>query len=124
MTGGANSWTGVSSRSVKVDVEPVDPAEVLESLASVPMFTWRMPAESEEVRHMGPMAEDFRDAYGLGASPTGIATVDADGVALAAIQGAILRIRALEEEVGELRRAVEACSHDRDERHGADEGGR
>jgi len=33
------------------------------------------------------MAQDFKAAFGLGESDTGITTVDADGVALAAIQG-------------------------------------
>lgn len=39
------------------------------------------------MKHIGPMAQDFRAAFGLGEIPTAIATVDADGVALAAIQG-------------------------------------
>lgn len=33
------------------------------------------------------MAQDFMAAFGLGGSDEGIGTVDADGVALAAIQG-------------------------------------
>ena len=37
--------------------------------------------------HMGPMAQDFHAAFGLGTDDKHIATVDADGVALAAIQG-------------------------------------
>ncbi len=36
---------------------------------------------------MGPMAQDFRDAFGLGTDEKHIGTVDADGVSLAAIQG-------------------------------------
>ena len=39
------------------------------------------------VRHLGPMAQDFKAAFNVGESDTGITTVDADGVALAAIQG-------------------------------------
>ena len=35
---------------------------------------------------MGPMAEDLRAAFGLGADDEHISTVDADGVALIAIQ--------------------------------------
>jgi hypothetical protein len=35
---------------------------------------------------MGPTAEDFASAFGLGADSTGISTVDQSGVALAAIQ--------------------------------------
>jgi hypothetical protein len=36
---------------------------------------------------MGPMAQDFHAAFGLGEDPRYIGTLDADGVALAAIQG-------------------------------------
>ena len=50
------------------------------------------------------MAQDFRAAFGLGASPTAIATVDADGVALAAIQG-------LNEKVESGRHKAEAQVH-------------
>ncbi len=39
------------------------------------------------MRHLGPVAQDFRAAFGLGRNDTTITTVDADGVALAAIQG-------------------------------------
>ena len=36
---------------------------------------------------MGPMAQDLYAAFSLGESDTGIDTIDADGVARAAIQG-------------------------------------
>jgi hypothetical protein len=36
---------------------------------------------------MGPMAQDFRAAFGVGEDDRHISTVDAEGVALAAIQG-------------------------------------
>ncbi len=36
---------------------------------------------------MGPMAQDFHAAFGLGVSDKLIDTIDPDGVALAAIQG-------------------------------------
>ncbi len=36
---------------------------------------------------MGPVAEDFHAAFGLGNSDRAISIIDADGVALAAIQG-------------------------------------
>ena len=43
---------------------------------------------------MGPMAQDFRDAFGLGETELGISTIDADGVALAAIQGLNAKLEA------------------------------
>ena len=57
------------------------------------------------------MAQDFRAAFGLGAHETAIATVDADGVALAAIQALNQKLeersRRLESENAELKRVVE-----------------
>lgn len=76
-----------SDRDQKTDFTPVDAAAVLAKVAALPIQQWRFKAEDTSVKHVGPMAQDFRTAFGLGEIPTAIATVDADGVALAAIQG-------------------------------------
>ncbi len=82
--GGA--WTNASDRDLKTAFAPVDPARILDALAALPLYTWQYRAEPESVRHLGPTAQDFRAAFGLGADDTSITTLDADGVALAAIQ--------------------------------------
>jgi hypothetical protein len=56
---------------------------------------------------MGPTAQDFRAAFGLGPNDTTISVVDADGVALAAIQGAAAKIATLEADNASLRADVE-----------------
>ena len=60
---------------------------------------------------MGPTAQDFHAAFGLGETPTMINTVDVSGVALAAIKGLNAKLEAevaeQAREIGELRRAVE-----------------
>jgi len=48
---------------------------------------------------MGPTAQDFYTAFGLGDGDTSIGTVDADGVALAAIQGLCAENQALKAQV-------------------------
>lgn len=99
-----------SDRNLKTDFAPVDPAAVLEEVARLPIQQWRFKAEAEEVKHVGPMAQDFRAAFGLGEIPTAIATVDADGVALAAIQGLNQKLEAelkqRDSEIAELRQAI------------------
>jgi len=65
----------------------VDGQEILASLADVPITTWNLKSQDPAIRHMGPVAQDFSAAFGLGESDTAISTIDADGVALAAIQG-------------------------------------
>ncbi len=52
----------------------------------VPILTWNYKSQDDSIRHMGPMAQDFRAAFGLGADDKHISTVDADGVALSAVQ--------------------------------------
>ncbi len=83
--GGAVHTT--SDRNKKENFEPVDSRAVLAKVAALPMSTWNYKTEDGKHRHMGPMGQDFRAAFGLGTDDKHITTVDADGVALAAIQG-------------------------------------
>jgi hypothetical protein len=87
------TWTNASSRSLKKDFTKVDPLGVLERLLSLPITTWTY-LDSAEGVHMGPVAEEFKAAFGLAGDGTSIATVDADGVALAAIQGLNAKLEA------------------------------
>ena len=84
---GGNAWAAISDRSVKANFESVDGRDVLDRLASIPVETWNLESQDTSIRHMGPMAQDFYAAFGLGEDDRHITTVDADGVALAAIQG-------------------------------------
>jgi hypothetical protein len=79
--------TPSSDRNLKKNFAAVDPLAVLEKLNSLSIQQWTYKAEQDAVHHVGPMAQDFHAAFGLGADDVTIATVDADGVALAAIQG-------------------------------------
>jgi hypothetical protein len=65
----------------------VDAQAVLAQVVAMPISTWNYKAQDDSIRHMGPMAQDFRAAFGLGVSDKLIDTIDPDGVALAAIQG-------------------------------------
>jgi hypothetical protein len=87
LAAGSGSWTSLSDRNAKDDFQPVNPLEVLEKVAALPVNTWRYKSQDASIRHIGPTAQDFKAAFGVGETDTGIATVDADGVALAAIQG-------------------------------------
>jgi len=83
---GSGSWSSLSDRNVKANLMGVDGHDILERLASLPIATWNYKTQAESVRHLGPMAQDFRQAFGLGEDETHISTVDSEGVALAAIQ--------------------------------------
>lgn len=80
------TWTNGSSRLFKEGFAAINPTEVLSKVVSLPITRWTY-RNSAEGEHIGPMAEDFQAAFGTGSDNQHIATVDADGVALAAIQG-------------------------------------
>ncbi len=84
---GGGSWTSLSDRNAKEAFEPVNAQVVLDKVAALPLSTWKYKSQDASIRHIGPMAQDFKAAFGVGETDTGITTVDADGVALAAIQG-------------------------------------
>jgi hypothetical protein len=84
---GTGAWATYSDRNGKEDIEAVNPLLVLDKLTALPIATWRWKGEDERYRHMGPMAQDFYAAFRLGADERHIVTVDAEGVALVAIQG-------------------------------------
>ena len=104
----SGTWASVSSRDVKEDFTPVDGQTVLASLAEVPITTWRYKGEDSSIHHMGPMSQDLYAAFGLGDSDTSITTVDADGVALAAIQGLYQIVQDLQAENADLKARVTA----------------
>jgi hypothetical protein len=86
LAAGAGTWTNASDRNLKHGFAKVDVQGVLKRVAEMPVSTWSYKSEPG-VRHMGPMAQDFYAAFALGTDDKGIATVDADGVMLAAIKG-------------------------------------
>jgi hypothetical protein len=60
---------------------------VLQKLVALPVKAWFYKGDHDEGQHMGPVAEDFAETFGLGNNEKYISTVDESGVALAAIQG-------------------------------------
>jgi hypothetical protein len=103
--GGA--WTNSSDRNSKTEIVRADLQAVLRQLAALPIHTWRYKAEDEAVHHIGPMAQDFRAAFGFGNDDKSITTVDADGVALAAIQGLNQVVNEKEVEIKQQRVRIE-----------------
>ena len=82
----AGSLTEGSSVGIKEDFAPVDVQAILAAVGELPITTWTYKADSPRIRHLGPMAQDFYAAFGLGKDDEHIAPLDTNGVALAAIQ--------------------------------------
>jgi hypothetical protein len=107
----AGVWTDSSSRAVKTAFEAIDPGSVLGRVLALPIREWSYRA-APDVRHVGPVAEDFHAAFGLGEGDTHLASLDTAGVALVAIQGLNAKLEAenaaLRDELAALRALIEA----------------
>jgi hypothetical protein len=83
---GSGTFSCSSSRTIKSDFEHVSGSDVLARLRTLPITTWRYTAEPRETRHLGPVAEDWNQAFGLAGGGHSVGAQDLAGVALAAAQ--------------------------------------
>jgi hypothetical protein len=93
---------------MKQDFAPIDRKAILGALERLPISTWSYRSEESKARHIGPMAQDFIATFNVGSSDKTILQVDADGVALAAIQALYEEIKDLEKRNAALARELEA----------------
>ncbi len=107
---GSGSWSTLSDRHMKENFKTVDGRQILQRLAQVPVTTWNYKTEQPAVRHIGPMAQDFSKAFGTGTDDKHISTVDADGVALAAIQGLYQLLQQRESELKAQRAQIQSLT--------------
>lgn len=103
---GGSAWSSLCDRSLKENFRPADGREVLASLIDVPIQTWNYKSQDPSIRHVGPIAQDFYAAFSVGEDDKHISTVDADGVALAAIQGLYELIQDKEAEIAAQRERI------------------
>jgi hypothetical protein len=91
-----------SDRNLKEHFQPVDAVQVLARVAALPISRWNYKADTAS-QHIGPVAQDFYGAFGVGPDDKHIATIDEGGVALAAIQGLNQKLEQKETEIMELK---------------------
>lgn len=96
-----------SSRATKSNFSALDPQAVLERVSSLPITSWNY-KRSPSILHVGPMAEDFYEAFGLGQDAQHIALSDSAGVALAAIQGLNQQLQAKDQKISDLEQRLAA----------------
>lgn len=97
----------ISDVNQKRGFASVDVHDVLDRVNALSIQTWEYRTDANGVRHMGPMAQDFRHEFGLGPDEHHIWSVDGNGVALAAIQALSQEMQQLREENRELRHEIE-----------------
>ena len=81
----AGNLTENSDVNSKQDIQVLDQQAILDKVMALPISQWRY-KDDPDSKHIGPMAQDFYQAFELGNTDKGISTLDSSGVALAAIQ--------------------------------------
>jgi hypothetical protein len=114
------TFNNSSDRHTKQDFAPVNPAQILDKVAQLPVSEWSY-KEDATTRHIGPMGQDFYATYNIGTDEKHIAPIDEGGVALAAIQGLNQKlekeakakdaeIQSLKQSVAELKQMVQTLA--------------
>jgi hypothetical protein len=108
---GGGSWSNLSDRNAKENFTAADGRQILDRVAALPISLWNYRSQEPSVRHIGPVAQDFAAAFGVGEDEKHITTVDESGVALAAIQGLNQKLeeetKAKDEEVRGLKQRID-----------------
>ena len=108
---GGSSWLVVSDRSLKIRFSrSARRRRPRQAGAECRSQEWSYTAQDAAIRRVGPTAQDLHAAFGLGEDPLRVNTIDADGVALRAVQALELRDRVATADVGQRRRRGAAPS--------------
>jgi hypothetical protein len=99
---GSGVFNCTSSRYTKENFSLTNGNDTLSRLRRIPISTWNYISEGPAVRHMGPMAEDFYQAFKLGTGNTSIGVQDLAGVSLSAIQELDQRTTELQQKTAEV----------------------
>lgn len=83
---GGGAWSNLSDVRQKENFRDADSRDVLDKISQLKISEWNYKSQDDNIRHMGPMAQDFYTQFGLGESDTTITTIDPDGVLFAAVQ--------------------------------------
>jgi hypothetical protein len=111
--GGSGGWECSAGAALMRNAIPADTAGLLDRLAALPVFEYSMlGAADAEIRYVGPSAEAFFAAFHLGGDATAIASGNAAGVALAAAQGLLRKLRTDEAEIAGQAQTIAALRRD------------
>lgn len=98
----AGTLTQSSDRNAKENFRAINRKDLLSKIAALDITEWNFKSEKSEVRHVGPMAQDFHASFGLGDRDDRIAPLDTSGVALAAVQGLQQELAERDQRIAEL----------------------
>jgi hypothetical protein len=104
--GGGAGWSCTSDRNLKEHFAAVDLDAVLDRLDAMPVFYYEMKHSKSPIRYLGPTAQDFKAAFGLGDSETMIASGNEAGVTMAATQALYRKLKDDEAKIAALQRQL------------------
>ena len=96
----------MSDRNIKANFARVNRNQILDSLLTLSVETWNYKTQSTDIRHIGPMAQDFAGAFGVGEDDKHINMIDAFGVTLASIQALNEKIEQRDAKIRELEKKI------------------
>jgi len=118
LASGSGTWTSVSDRNLKTNVTELDYTSLLNKIRLLDISRWSYIAQTvdgqetdglspesiytEDIFHIGPMAQDFHSAFGLSIDNKHITALDVSGVALAGVKAVTEENQALLEKVASL----------------------
>jgi hypothetical protein len=107
---GGSAWVVICDSTKKRNIRLADTKAILEKVGTLPIKQWSYKSQDPSIEHIGPMAQDFWNAFHLGEDSLGISTIDPDGIALAAIQELHKENQQLKKELTQLNEQVESLS--------------
>jgi hypothetical protein len=103
MNAGVSGWTNYSDRNKKEHFSEIDGEVLLTKIRRLPVTEWSYIGGDPAIRYIGPMAQDFWQAFRLGGSDSlGINSISIDGVNLAAVKALEVRTAELMEKTARI----------------------
>ncbi|MCC6963802.1 MAG: tail fiber domain-containing protein [candidate division Zixibacteria bacterium] len=98
-------WVNASDANAKENFKKVNGAELLDQIADLEITKWNYRGDAGS-QHIGPTAQDFQKAFGVGSDGKSISTIDPSGIALAAIKELYAQLKQKDQEVEALRQEL------------------
>ena len=98
----------LSSRGAKENFRETDGSALLAKLEQLPISSWNYRGAPAQERHLGPVAEDFHAAFGLGTNERYVSITDEAGVALASVKALQQEVKQRDERIEQLETRLHA----------------
>lgn len=99
---GSGSWSTLSDSTLKENITLPDVDHIIQKAKDLEVYSWNYIAQNDSIRHIGPMAQDFYAAFGLGESERTISAVDFDGINLLLLKSLIDKEEELSDKLSKI----------------------